>query len=219
MAAGLRFRVQFPVPVLGDNEAAEQTASVPETKYARNINLREHWIRSVMRFGDLTLAHIPSEWNVADIYTKALSSADFEKFVELLLKGIHNIEYQSKILHTLRDVWARSHQRDLQMKREAAKLGESKAVAPTAENDVLQISGVVSGKRNVMCSAMAQRPSLMFSMADVSDATGMPLSVCVNAVSKRPRVSFAGDDVEVICDVRAPTMFTVQSNSSIHRSM
>ena len=30
----------------------------------------------------------------ADIYTKAvLSSADFEKPVELLLKGIHNIEY------------------------------------------------------------------------------------------------------------------------------
>ena len=57
---GLRFRVQFPVPVLGDNEAAEQTASVPETTYARNVNLREHWIRSVMRFGDLTLAHIPS---------------------------------------------------------------------------------------------------------------------------------------------------------------
>ena len=102
------------------------------------------------------------------------------------------------------------------MKREAAELGESKAVTPTAEDSVLQISGVVSGKRNVMCSAsmMAQRPSLKFSMADVRDATGMPLSVCVNAVSKRPRVSFAGDDVEVICDVRAPSMFAVQSGIS-----
>ena len=76
---------------------------------------------------------------------------------------------------------------------------------------MLQISGAVSGKRNVMCSAMAQRPSLKFSMADVCGATGMPLSVCVNAVPKEPRVSFAGDDVEVICDVRAPAMFTVQS--------
>jgi hypothetical protein len=126
MAAGLRFRVQFPVPVLGDNEAAEQTTSVPETKYARDINLREHWIRSVMRFGDLTLAHIPSEWNAADIliiYTKALSSADFEKFVDLLLKGIHNTEYQSKILHTPRDVRARSHQRDLQFADETRGSG------------------------------------------------------------------------------------------------
>jgi hypothetical protein len=45
-----------------------------------------------MRFCDLTLAHIPSAWNVADIYTKALPAADFEKLLELLLLlGIHNI--------------------------------------------------------------------------------------------------------------------------------
>jgi hypothetical protein len=127
---GLRFRVQFPVPVLGDNKSAEQTASVPETKYAPNTNLREHWIRSVMRFGDLTLAHIPSAWNVANIYAKALPAADFEnKFVELLLLGIHNINYQSKILNALRDVWGGSHQRDLVMKRAADALGESQAVS------------------------------------------------------------------------------------------
>jgi hypothetical protein len=40
-------------------------------------------------------------------------------------------------------------------------------MTPTAENSVLQISGVVSGERNITCSAMAQRPSLQFSMADV----------------------------------------------------
>jgi hypothetical protein len=39
----------------------------------------------------------------------------------------------------------------------AAKLGESKAVTPTAENSMLQISGVVSGKRNIMCSAHEQQ--------------------------------------------------------------
>jgi hypothetical protein len=50
-------------------------------------------------------------------------------------------------------------------------------MTPTAENSVLQISGVVSGKLNITCSAMAQRLSLKFSMADVRDATGMPLSV------------------------------------------
>ena len=49
-------------------------------------------------------------------------------------------------------------------------------MTPTAENSVLQISGVVSGKLNITCSAMAQRLSLQFSMAGVRDATGMPLS-------------------------------------------
>jgi hypothetical protein len=104
LTEGPQLGIWFPVPVLGDYEATEQTASVPETKCAHNTNLREHWIRSVMRFGDLTSAHIPPAWNAADIYTKALATADFDKLVELLLidKCTHNANYQSNILDALR---------------------------------------------------------------------------------------------------------------------
>jgi hypothetical protein len=42
----LEFKVSFPCPVVGDNQSALATASVPETKQSRHINLREHWIRN-----------------------------------------------------------------------------------------------------------------------------------------------------------------------------
>ena len=44
----LEFKVSFPCPVVGDNQSALATASVPETKQSRHINLREHWIRNVL---------------------------------------------------------------------------------------------------------------------------------------------------------------------------
>jgi hypothetical protein len=102
------------------------------------------------------------------------------------------------------------------MKRaaEAEQPGESQSVAPPTENVEMQINGVVSGKRNVTCSAMVQRPALQFSLVDAAHAVGMSLMPA--PMSKRPRVSFAGDEIEVVCDAQAPTMFTVQGGSQ-HR--
>ena len=93
------------------------------------------------------------------------------------------------------------------MKRGAEKPGESQTASPKAENSAMQINGVVSGKRSATCSAVVGRPSMRFSMADVYAAAGLPLVFV--ASSKKQRVSFAGDSVEVVCDRRAPTMLTV----------
>ena len=51
----LEFKVSFPCPVVGDNQSALATASVPETKQSRHINLREHWIRNALHLGDLII--------------------------------------------------------------------------------------------------------------------------------------------------------------------
>jgi hypothetical protein len=69
----LNFRVSYPIPILADNVAAILIAKSPtHTKYARHIELRAHYIRSVLPFRDSILAYVKSMWNFADLNTKAV---------------------------------------------------------------------------------------------------------------------------------------------------
>jgi hypothetical protein len=63
----LEFKVHFPRPVVGDSQSALATASVPETKQLRHINLRGHWIRNVLHLGDLIIGFIPGKLNAVNI--------------------------------------------------------------------------------------------------------------------------------------------------------
>ena len=76
----LSFRVRYPIPVVADNVAAILIAKSPtHTKYARHIELRTHYIRSVLPFRDFILAYVKSMWNFADLNTKAVSPEIFRR--------------------------------------------------------------------------------------------------------------------------------------------
>jgi hypothetical protein len=76
----LSFRVRCPIPILADNVATILIAKSPtHTKYARHIELRTHYIRSVLPFRDFILAYVKSMWNFADLNTKAVTPEIFRR--------------------------------------------------------------------------------------------------------------------------------------------
>ena len=50
----------------------------------KHINIRYHFIHEAVKDGKLAVAHIPTEDNAVDIFTKALPKTKFRHFVELL---------------------------------------------------------------------------------------------------------------------------------------
>ena len=100
----LEFPVSYPIPIVADNQSALATACVPETKNSRHINLREHWIRDVMEKGDLVVGFIRGVMNAANVGTKILPRAQFQKEGGWYLRGIHGEDYQDEIQCTLSDL-------------------------------------------------------------------------------------------------------------------
>jgi hypothetical protein len=56
----------------------------------KHIDIRYHYIREAVENKDILMHYIPTEDNIADIFTKALSKPKFEKFVKLL--GLGSLE-------------------------------------------------------------------------------------------------------------------------------
>jgi hypothetical protein len=60
----LHFRLMYPIPLLGDNQAAIRIAKSPtHTKFARHINIKCHYIRTILPFKDFILAYVTTKWN------------------------------------------------------------------------------------------------------------------------------------------------------------
>ena len=56
--------------------------------HMKHIDLRFHFVREAVEDNKITITYIPTEENVADIFTKALARPKFEAFVERLgLRG------------------------------------------------------------------------------------------------------------------------------------
>ena len=126
----LRFKLHFPLPVVGDNQSALATASVPSTKAGRHINLREHWIRDVLEHGDLVIGFIPGPKNAANLNTKILGPVQFQLEAPWQMRGIHSDGYQMEIIVTIQEIWMRmfTWEREQAAKREkaTAKAAEQK---------------------------------------------------------------------------------------------
>lgn len=121
--------------MVGDNQSALATASVPETKQSRHINLREHWIRNVLHLGDLVVAFIPGPKNAARVGTKILPRVQFELEGGWYLRGIHSIEYQKDIGPTLKELWCRSHQWKIETDNKRKRDDEKKQHAKPEAKD------------------------------------------------------------------------------------
>ena len=74
-----------PVSILSDNQStlavAKNSASHNKTKH---IDVTHRWIQESVELKELSVDYVPTEDNVADIFTKALPKPQFEKLRDLL---------------------------------------------------------------------------------------------------------------------------------------
>jgi hypothetical protein len=71
-----------------DSNSALQVAKNPEHQSTmKHVNRNYHWIRERVANGEIRLLHVPGSENIADIFTKPLGFAKFDKFRTLL--GLH----------------------------------------------------------------------------------------------------------------------------------
>lgn len=77
------------VALFEDNNAAQSLAQNQlTTRKTRHINIKFHSIREKLNAGEITLTHIPSADNIADIMTKNLPVPSFSKFRNLILGSV-----------------------------------------------------------------------------------------------------------------------------------
>jgi hypothetical protein len=123
----LHFRLMYPIPLLGDNQAAILIAKSPtHTKFARHINIKYHYIRTILPFKDFILAYVKSKCNIADSNTKPCVVEIFRRLSTLMLDGMH---WREELQKTLQEIWqaveARDGQRELsgrQQEREQERM-------------------------------------------------------------------------------------------------
>ena len=61
-------------PIFEDNQGAVQLSQNPvSNSNSKHIDVRHHFLRELVRQGDISVSHVPSEDQHADILTKALA--------------------------------------------------------------------------------------------------------------------------------------------------
>ena len=79
------FKIALPIPIFGDNTAAlnfaEEQSINTKTKH---IDLRHHFLKSLIEKGITSMNYVCTKENLADILTKPLSILDFQKFSEYI---------------------------------------------------------------------------------------------------------------------------------------
>ena len=76
--AELGFGQDLPVDLFIDNQTAKKIAENPELhKRSQHIDKRYHWIREQIELGFINLSWVPTDENLADIFTKSLATPRF----------------------------------------------------------------------------------------------------------------------------------------------
>ena len=61
-------------PVFEDNQGALQLSKNPvSNSNSKHIDVRHHFLRELVRQGDIIVNHVPSEYQLVDILTKVLA--------------------------------------------------------------------------------------------------------------------------------------------------
>jgi hypothetical protein len=97
--------------------------------FARHINIKYHYIRTILPFKDFILAYVTTKWNIADLNTKPCVVEIFRRVTTLMLDGLHDLEWRKEVNKTLKEIWqaveARDGQRELtgrQLQREEERV-------------------------------------------------------------------------------------------------
>jgi histone deacetylase 1/2 len=82
-----------------NSDSSSTITMVDKTAYStlrRHFHPRRHAIRELQRNGLITLTHVPSDYNVADIFTKTLTIEKFTTFRDVLLGVVPLAHFYSK---------------------------------------------------------------------------------------------------------------------------
>lgn len=66
-----------PVPIFEDNQGAIAMAQKEETKRAKHIDVKYHFIRDAVSAGKIQLVYVPTKQQEADMLTKSLAAPSF----------------------------------------------------------------------------------------------------------------------------------------------
>ena len=81
----LGYDITRPSPLLVDNKSSIQVAKYLEHQSTmKHVHRAYHWIRIHIEQGEISVSHIPSNENPADIFTKPLGRVKFAKFRAML---------------------------------------------------------------------------------------------------------------------------------------
>ena len=188
----LQFRVKYPIPILADNVAAILIAKSPgHTKYARHIALRTHYIRSILPFRDFILAYIKTNWNFADLNTKAVTPDIFRRLSLRVLCGLHTFNWRKEVNKTLEEIWQQTKARDdaREMEEHVERFNETRRT---------QRAEQVAKERELL--RLEQQPTKQTtnvvgftSAKGRTSSGGVRESVAVNAISNNEAMRFGLD--------------------------
>jgi len=72
--------------VFEDNAEAIEVANIPKMRpRTKHLNLKYHHFREEVRKGNISIYHVGTKEQVADIFTKALDEGLFEKFRKAIM--------------------------------------------------------------------------------------------------------------------------------------
>ena len=78
----------FPFALEVDNETARIFANASAHRFKlKHIDCRQNWVKVLRDKSVCTPVHVPTKGNLADLFTKILSSGDFIRLRDQLLRG------------------------------------------------------------------------------------------------------------------------------------
>lgn len=87
--AGLGFKQQQATPIFEDNSACIQMSKNPvQHNKTKHIDLHHHFVRERVEGGDVKLVWVPTGEMIADLLTKALPTATFEKLRDMMFDQV-----------------------------------------------------------------------------------------------------------------------------------
>ncbi len=93
MIKGLRYKLRMmgiplegPANVLVDNETVMKNSTIPSSTLQKKHNeICYHCVREAVACGIIRVAHIPSDQNLADMFTKMLGATKLHAFCQRIL--------------------------------------------------------------------------------------------------------------------------------------
>ena len=78
--------IQGPANVLIDNETVMKNTSIPSSTLQKKHNaICYHYVREAVAAKVMRIAHIPTDQNLADMFTKVLGATKLKGFVQKIL--------------------------------------------------------------------------------------------------------------------------------------
>ena len=94
---GIRYKLRMmgvpvdgPSYVFGDNMSVVTNASKPESTLKKKSNaICYHAVREAVAMGEVLVAHVPTQKNLADLFTKVLHGSRHQFLVERMLWDVY----------------------------------------------------------------------------------------------------------------------------------